>query len=387
MDQGGRYAFAEAAHNLRKLSGLEISAQHVMRLTERLGGEWAAQRDADVTAWQFSRLSRTYAERPAAVAVMLDGGRVQTRQEPSGPGVHRPEWKEPKCACLLTLKTTPSAKDPQPDPPPKFLDRHQVPLLVQQMQHVRGGTRGKDVPAPPDAPRSRRRRKRVSRYVLRTVIATMAAVGVFGPQVAAEVYRRGFDLALRKGCVCDGGAANWTVYEEHLKPLGFVAILDFLHLLGYLYGAAYAAGGGVEKRWNRYVQWMTWAWRGERNALLLALNAAVQQAGPAPKNAAESDPRKVLERARTYVINNSDKMDYPRYRRLGLPVSSAPVESSIKQLNRRIKGTEKFWRVSALENLLQVTTALLSQDGRWDRLWNQPRPHRVARTNSLGFAA
>ena len=83
VDQGGRYAFAEAAHNLRKLSGLEISAQHVMRLTERLGGEWATQRDADVTAWQFNRLSRTYAERPAAVAVMLDGGRVQTRQEPS----------------------------------------------------------------------------------------------------------------------------------------------------------------------------------------------------------------------------------------------------------------------------------------------------------------
>jgi len=36
-------------------------------------------------------------------------------------------------------------------------------------------------------------------------------------------------------------------------------------------------------------------------------------------------------------------MNYPEYRRLGLPISSAPVESVIKPLNRRVKGSEKFW--------------------------------------------
>jgi hypothetical protein len=36
-------------------------------------------------------------------------------------------------------------------------------------------------------------------------------------------------------------------------------------------------------------------------------------------------------------------MNDPEYRRLGLPISRAPVESVIKQLNRRVKGSEKFW--------------------------------------------
>jgi len=36
-------------------------------------------------------------------------------------------------------------------------------------------------------------------------------------------------------------------------------------------------------------------------------------------------------------------MDYPRYRRLGLPVTSAPMESLVKQINTRVKGTEIFW--------------------------------------------
>ena len=32
-----------------------------------------------------------------------------------------------------------------------------------------------------------------------------------------------------------------------------------------------------------------------------------------------------------------------RYRREGLPTTSAVVESLIKQLNERVKGTQKFW--------------------------------------------
>ena len=71
-------------------------------------------------------------------------------------------------------------------------------------------------------------------------------------------------------------------------------------------------------------------------------------------------------------------MDYPRYRKLGLPISSAPVESLIKQFNKRIKGTEKFWRISALESVLQIRAAQLCTDGRSDRQWSTPRRTRVA---------
>jgi hypothetical protein len=219
--------------------------------------------------------------------------------------------------------------------------------------------------------------------LLRTVIATTAAVDEFGYQVVVEVFKRGLDLAPRKACVCDGQKSNWTVWEEHLKDLGFVAILDFLHLLTYLYAAAQAVGGKEDERWERYKTWLTcWgpnrAWTGKREKLLLALNAAALAAGEPPEHAAETDPRRVIGKTRTYLTNNIEKMDYPRYRKLGLPISSAPVESAIKQFNRRVKGTEKFWRPRALEAVLQVRAAQLSEDGRTERLWAMPRPSRAA---------
>ncbi len=79
-----------------------------------------------------------------------------------------------------------------------------------------------------------------------------------------------------------------------------------------------------------------------------------------------------------YVENNRSRMDYPRYRQLGLPISSAPVESVIKQVNRRMKGTEKFWVEGGAEAVLQIRAAYLSEDGRAERYWSRPRGYAPA---------
>ena len=58
-------------------------------------------------------------------------------------------------------------------------------------------------------------------------------------------------------------------------------------------------------------------------------------------------------------------MDYPRYRRLGFPVTSVPMESLIKQINFRVKGTEMFWDDPAgAEAILHIRSAALSEDNR-----------------------
>lgn len=36
-------------------------------------------------------------------------------------------------------------------------------------------------------------------------------------------------------------------------------------------------------------------------------------------------------------------MNYVEYRGLGLPITSSLMESTVKQIGRRVKGTEKFW--------------------------------------------
>ena len=105
----------------------------------------------------------------------------------------------------------------------------------------------------------------------------------------------------------------------------------------------------------------------------------------APAGAKEDDRRVILGDAVGYVTNNQDKMKYPEYRRLGLPISSAPVESVIKQANRRVKGTEKFWVKGDVEAMLQLRAAYLSEDGRAEKYAAQPRPRgRAVGANRLG---
>ena len=54
-----------------------------------------------------------------------------------------------------------------------------------------------------------------------------------------------------------------------------------------------------------------------------------------------------------------------RYRRIGLPVTTAWMESLVKEVNYRVKGTEMFWNdPNGAEAILQVRVAALSDDDR-----------------------
>jgi hypothetical protein len=122
--------------------------------------------------------------------------------------------------------------------------------------------------------------------------------------------------------------------------------------------------------------------------MLAELRAAGRRLGVPPPKCPEDGPRRVVAEAPGYVENNRGRMDYPQYRRLGLPISSAAVESTIKQLNRRIKGTEKFWLEGGAEAVLQLRAAHLSEDGQADDYWSRPRPYaRAVGRGSLRPAA
>ncbi len=401
MEKGVRQAskassFVEASEDMRELAEIEISATHLQRLSERIGEEWVEFRDEEVEKFRQRRLERSYKEPPrGAAVVMLDGGRVQTRAEDAGRGVSEPGWRESKVACCLTLQTKAQAVDPQPEPPAKFLEptnaarlasevkRRSRPVMERSAADRRmiQGAKGKEGKKP-------KRRKRAGKCPrVRTVVATMENSETFGWHVAAEVHHRGLDRAQRKACVCDGQAYNWSIYEMHLLPAGFVAILDFLHLLAYLHDAAYAFGGADEARaWKIYKQWLRWAWSGKVGILLSALREAA--AALKARGTTAATRRQTVEETLTYVNNNRQRMNYQEYRCLGLPVSSAPVESTIKQINRRIKGSEKFWLEGGAEAMLQLRAAQLSQDGRWKRYLARPRKHRrAAGTGRLAQAA
>jgi len=104
----------------------------------------------------------------------------------------------------------------------------------------------------------------------------------------------------------------------------------------------------------------------------------------------KSDPRQVVSKSLTYLENNRTRMNYPEYRRQGLPTMSGLVESLIKQFNYRVKGTEKFWnRPGGIEAILQNRAAVLSDDNRLvNHIKNRPgRPFRRYKKRKSAKAA
>jgi hypothetical protein len=390
VEAGGQLkSYKLAARMLKSLAEVEISDQHVRRITDEIGKELAAQRDRQVEDYVHHRRSAAEEAVPDAVAIALDGGRLQTREPASGqgPGVFGEGWKEDKVACLHELQGPSFAEDPHPDPPRKFLDAVVVDALVRALHAQRGSnvnwpeqplplaTSGPalDDDAVPKTSADERPAWPPKRSQ-RSCVATMHDSNAFGKMVAAEAYARNFYAAPRRAFLADGQRYNWTIQQKWFKD--FEPIADFVHPLSYLYAAATAASADPSERWSLYVAWMTSCWQGRVQSVVEELQRHAERLGPVPpdEETPTTDPRIVVRSAMTYLENNSPHMDYPRYRQIGLPVTSAAVESLIKEINYRVKGTEKFWnQPEQAEAILQVRAALLCDDDRLaQHLANRP---------------
>jgi hypothetical protein len=377
---GNSRSFAAAAQSLERLAEFSISARHVERLTERLGRERGAERDQATAAMAAGKLRAKYQQPPAVAVVMLDAGKAQFRQEDRGPGVHRPRWGDTKVACLQSYSDVAYQKDPQPQPPEAFLDAKRVERLCREMERIRGAGAEKppeektpEKPPGKKKPKKPQRRQRPQRLV-RTVVASTAAVEPFGWMVSAEAMKRKMYAAKKRAVVGDGG--NWIEPLGQMHFAGWLQILDFLHLLVHLFAAARLAySKDARAAWKLYERMLRDAWSGKVPAVIetLQLQAGRLRADPS----AGKDAARVVELALAYVQRNRQRMDYPTYRQLGLPVSSSLVESLIKQINHRVKGTEQFWNDGGLEAVLQVRAAYLSQDDRAEVFYQQ-RPRGPA---------
>ncbi len=142
----GRLHSAEQATFALKIAKITISSRHVQRLAQELGNEMARQRDDKVIQQRWRELPARVSVTPEVVAAEVDGGHLRTRAEGCGPGVHEVQGKEEKVACLMTLNSPTLERDPEPEPPPSFLQPRRVRRLVIQMK----GSAGEDTPDRPE---------------------------------------------------------------------------------------------------------------------------------------------------------------------------------------------------------------------------------------------
>ncbi len=286
------------------LARLKISEKQVERVTERIGRERLDQRDAEVQAFLelpvMEKFAAAVAHPPDLAVVQMDGGRLQIRDdlskgtataavagpvdavgaaaaaegqaeaeptaggaesEPATAQTRNGHWREDKIGLLMTMTSEESAADLCPGLPETFVNPLRILKLARELK--KGCAAGEDAVADPvdsqgDSPLEPPEYTPPAVRV-KSMVATRQGAETFGTILAAAARARGFYGAKRKAFLGDGAETNWTVQRRWFSD--FVAILDFIHALSYVFAAA-MAGRGFAAGWEVYVRWIGWVWQG-----------------------------------------------------------------------------------------------------------------------------
>jgi hypothetical protein len=379
-------SYQKASDHLAALSDLEVKPKPVERLAHRIGQERVDQRNAAVAAHQrLPLIARDAVANPGrpcppVAMVSVDGGRIQVRPEPSKQTASEPtsHWRESKVSVLETYQSQVSQTDPDPHVPRCFLDLKRTMEVVRGLGHAlpvglsfEGETQTQEPEQEQDAPkttgRSRAARPGRPERLVRSVLASRACSDDFAPMMHQAAWERNFFGADRRVFLGDGLPVNWTIQRRHFST--FTPVLDFVHALSYVFAAAFAGRAqaeGVEV----YRRWIQVVWSGQIAEILPELEARSAVLGSAPTECAESDPRSLVFEALRYLRNNADRMRYNEYRREGLPIMTSAVESVIKLINQRVKGSEKFWSEPGAEAILQLRADYMSETEIMNGFWS-----------------
>lgn len=372
-------SYQEAQNNLKSLAEFFISTSHIQRLTTKIAKEF------DQKYYSSSNLLEDLPEPEDhgpidAASISVDGGRAQIRQENSGPGVHNPRWIEPKAGCLQILESKEQDSDPHPILPKIFQDKRAVKHMVERLK---GKTNQQDSADEDKKTKTdshintEQQLKKNNSYrpkvLKRFVIADIAKAESFGHGLYRKMYQHNLHSASRKAYICDGDPKLWTtIYEENFRADSWTPILDFIHAVEYAYEGAKLSAQTGQKCWAKYIDYVTHIWQGKPLTVIRRLDKTISELEnyKKPKSKYLNDKIDKLKTIRRYFQNNFAKMNYPEYRKKGLPISSCHVESLIKQFNIRIKSSEKFWNRSSVKGIIKIKASLISDDNSWVEFWD-----------------
>jgi hypothetical protein len=397
-------SYAQAQKDLLVLAELDVSDKRTRRVCKMIGAERVAERDAEVTRYQQLPLAERKGvpegvTAPAVAVVGVDGGRLQifervaaaasaaaaapevieddvliAEAETTATTAKKSFWREDKIGTLLTMGGEVHAADPCPEIPASFVDPTWIPELAKELKSRGSAQRETDKPTgdPPDQtagkPATAKATWEPPEVKTKHFVATRRTWDAFGPMLAAQAWLLGFYGSLRRAFLGDGAENNWTLWRSHFSS--FVPILDFIHALTYVFHAA-LAGRTFAEGWPVYRRWIDWVWCGKTEQVIAEMAQRQMELGAPPADAKETNPAKVVAKALGYLQRNKERMRYAGYRQQGLPIVSSYVESAVKQFNYRVKGTEKLWRETGSEEMLQLRADYLSDGDTMGEFWQR----------------
>jgi hypothetical protein len=209
-------------------------------------------------------------------------------------------------------------------------------------------------------------------------VATVTAADAHGEQVARQSRARflpvadfawvllllaravGYQNARLRAFIADGAHWLWKLAEDYFPSA--TQILDWYHLAEHVHkaaGAAFGEGSAGAKAWAEARKGELWQGR-PGDALGAVERERARVRSPAKRAA--------LGELRTYLENNRSRVDYPRYRGLGLPCGSGQVEAQCKSLvgARCKQAGMRNWTYAGAEAVLRLRAA--AQDGSYAQL-------------------
>lgn len=320
--ESAQKTFDDAARSLNIDWAMTLDGKQLQRWSEALGRGLVKERDRQSQAYREGCYPQGPANAPQLLVIGMDGGRFQGREK--NPDTDS-RWKEDK---VLTVSSYIPGDDGR--------DRKPAPLV-------------------------------------RTHLATSRDAHDFGVMARVEAERRGYRQAEVVIAMGDGG--NWIdpLLDREFRVTA--RIIDWYHASEHLWDCAKAVHGPQTPATSAMAEELeAWLWDGKVARVIQALSAHATRLGGEPQAADPAQhPRRVLHQNVGYFTRHQAHMDYPRYRANGWPIGSGETEASVKQFNKRVKGTEQFWTDAGIEPILSLRSAWISQDQRWQRYWeNRP---------------
>jgi hypothetical protein len=372
---GTRHAsFVAAAESVDVLAETPVSAKQVWRVTTQAGEDRVAERRAEVAAFTGKTLMQRTSPKPGVAppelgVLMLDNGMHQRRDHFGEPHA-KTHWKQETGGLALSMTSEVHERDPSPEFPEWLFESDVVREIASLAQR-------RDLPETPEKaektsvtaedspldPAGRDGFEWTPKLRSRELIASTEGTDI-ARHLEWVAWEHGITSAKRQAFVADGASSIWSIHKKYFSQM--TGVLDLMHGLSYAYRAA-----AVLEEEGLYRRWAEAIWQGRVGDVLAELQAHQDRLGRPPNGASADDPRQRVARAVTYYTHHRSRMNYPEYRRLGLPITSSLMESAIKQLNQRVKGTEKYWNHSTAEAILQLRADSLSDSvplrAFWDR--------------------
>ena len=205
----------------------------------------------------------------------------------------------------------------------------------------------------PEGKRPRPQRKR-------TWARVEADQGTVIEQAFAEAVRRDPQQKMHWVVLTDGNEDLLRQVAAAAKryKVEIVLVQDFIHVLEYLWKAAYALHPDAAEARERWVM--------DRATAVLegrAQDVAVGLRRAATRKQLSQNARKPLDKAADYIDNNQQRLQYNRALRHGLPIATGVIEGACRHLVKdRMDITGARWGLARAEAILKLRSLKISGD-------------------------